>query len=100
MDENGKNTQSAESRRAVNYFALRLAVAGYLVYLGFDILRGHLSGASALSPLLSWLCGVGFTAAALAFAFYSWRRYRRECASAADKSGEAPETDEPSGGEN
>jgi membrane protein implicated in regulation of membrane protease activity len=99
MDGNDRNTQSAENRRAVNFFALRLAVAGYLVYLGFDILRGHISGASALSPLLSWLCGVGFMAAALAFALYSWRRYRRECA-AADKRGEAPGTDEASDGGN
>ena len=99
MDVKERGTQSAEQRRAVNFFALRLAVAGYLAYLGFDILRGHLSGASTISPLLSWLCGVGFMAAALAFGLYSWRRYRRERAPAADERGEAPVTDESSGGE-
>jgi hypothetical protein len=98
MDGNGKNTQSAESRRAVNFFALRLAVAGYLVYLGFDLLRGYLAGGSTLSPLLAWICGPGFMAAGLVFALYSWRRYKRE-RTAAPERGEAPETDEASGGE-
>ena len=98
MDGNGKRDQSGADRRAVNFLMLRLAVAAYLAYLGFDILRGHLSGASTLSPLLSWLCGVGFMAAALVFGLYSWRRYRRESA-AAEARGEAPEADGSSDGE-
>ena len=98
MDGNGKKDQSGTDRRAVNFLTLRLAVAAYLAYLGFDILRGHLSGASTLSPLLSWLCGIGFMAAALAFGVYSWRRYRRELA-AAEARASSPEADGTSDGE-
>ena len=98
MDGNGKRDRGGEDRRAVNFLTLRLAVAAYLGYLGFDVLRGHLSGASTISPLLSWLCGLGFMAAALAFGVFSWRRYRRERA-AAEARGDSPEADGRSDGE-
>ena len=97
MDENDRNRQSADGRRAVNLFALRIAVAAYLVYLGFDIFRNYLIGASTLSPVQAWVFGPGFMVAGLAFAFYSWRRFRRERA-AADERGKALETDERSDG--
>ena len=92
MDDNGRNRSGAESR-AVNFFALRAAVSAYLVYLGFDIFRTWLVGASTLSPTLAWLCGPGFMAAGLLFGLYSWRRYRRERGAAADKSSAGDENE-------
>ena len=80
MDEKEKTGKKDPDNRAFNFFALRAAVAAYLCYLGFDLVRGHLTGASTLSAAVSWGCGLGFVAVGLGFAFYSWRRYRRETA--------------------
>ena len=93
---NGKDPkpQTSAQRRAVNFFALRAAVALYLIYLGFDLFRSYLVGASTLSPTAAWLCGPGFMAAGLLFALYSWRRYRREIAAAAEESAETPAGEE------
>ena len=78
MDENKNNTPAGRDNRSVNLFALRLAAAAYLGYLGFDLLRAYLVGASTLSPAAAWGCGVGFMAAALGIGVYSVLRYRRE----------------------
>ena len=92
MDDN-RQKQTAEGRRAVNLFALRAAVAAYLVYLGFDLFRAYLAGASTLSPTMAWLCGPGFMAAGLGFGVYSYLRYRREKAAAPE--GQSDAADEP-----
>ena len=84
MDDNGKN-RSGSGSRSVNLFALRAAVSAYLIYLGFDLFRAWLVGASTLSPTLAWLCGPGFMAAGLGFGVYSFLRYRRERDAAADR---------------
>ncbi|MBQ7473139.1 MAG: hypothetical protein IJS79_02165 [Oscillospiraceae bacterium] len=94
MDEKNKEKAAAGSSRTVNLFALRLAVAAYLVYLGFDLLRSFLVGASTLSPAAAWGSGVGFMAAGLGFGVYSLLRYRREAAAARNKTegtGKTPE---------
>ena len=88
MDEKNRETSAAKSSRTVNLFALRLAVAAYLVYLGF------LVGASTLSPAAAWGCGVGFMAAGLAFGLYSLLRYRREAAAEKNKTEETGKTPE------
>ncbi len=75
MDEKNRS-----KNRIVNLFALRLAVSAYLAYLGFDLLRAYLVGASTLSPAAAWGCGVGFMAAGLGFGVYSFLHYRRETA--------------------
>ena len=90
MDDRGKDRSGAKNR-SVNLFALRAAVSAYLVYLGFDLFRAYLVGASTLPPTLAWLCGPGFMAAGLCFGLYSWRRYRRERDAAANQT---PPTDE------
>ena len=91
----GKNIKkSADSRRAGNFFAVRLAVAAYLVYLGFDLLRDFLAGASTLSAAAAWGFGLGFMAAGLGFGVYSFLRYRRETAKEkAEETGKTPEGD-------
>ena len=76
MDEKNRETSAAKSSRTVNLFALRLAVAAYLVYLGF------------------WGCGVGFMAAGLGFGIYSLLRYRRETAAEKNKTEETGKTPE------
>ncbi|MDO4862137.1 MAG: hypothetical protein Q3984_05660 [Eubacteriales bacterium] len=94
MDEKNRETSAAKSSRTVNLFALRLAVAAYLVYLGFDLLRTYLVGASTLSPAAAWGCGVGFMAAGLGFGLYSLLRYRREAAAEKNKTEETGKTPE------
>ena len=87
-----ENREQKASNRAVNLFALRAAVSAYLCYLGFDLLRAYLVGASTLSGAVAWGCGVGFMGGGLAFALYSWRRYRREEAERREKAGETGKT--------
>jgi len=93
MDEKNKEKSAVDKNRTVNLFALRLAVAAYLVYLGFDLLRTFLVGASTLSPAAAWGCGVGFMAAGLGFGIYSLLRYRREEAAEkkTEETGKTPE---------
>ena len=98
MDEKEKNKGYGASGRAVNFFALRLAVAAYLVYLGFDLFRSYLAGASTLSPTMAWLCGPGFMAAGIAFGIFSFLRYRRESAAAQERKN-APDGEEKPDGE-
>ena len=85
MNDKNRDNRSGASGKAVNLFALRAAVAAYLVYLGFDLFRSYLAGASTLTPLLAWLCGPGFMAAGLGFGVYSYLRYRREKAAEEEK---------------
>jgi|GEM_PF-2635964 len=94
MDGNNREKSAAGKNRTVNLFALRLAVAAYLVYLGFDLLRTFLVGASTLSPAAAWGCGVGFMAAGLCFGIYSLLRYRREAAAEKNKTEETGKTPE------
>lgn len=93
MDEKNKEKSAVGKNRTVNLFALRLAVAAYLVYLGFDLLRTFLVGASTLPPAAAWGCGVGFMAAGLGFGIYSLLRYRREEAAEkkTEETGKTPE---------
>ena len=94
MDENRRENTAAPKNRTVNFFVLRLAVAAYLAYLGFDLLRAYLVGASSLTPVAAWGCGVGFMAAGLGFGIYSLLRYRREAAAEKNKTEETGKTPE------
>ena len=92
MDEKKKEKDAASKNRSGNFFALRLAVSAYLVYLGFDILRDYLSGVSTLPIVSAWGFGVGFMVAGLGFALYSFLRYRRETAAENAKGEETGKT--------
>ena len=92
MNGDRDNKPTGKDNRSVNLFALRAAVAAYLCYLGFDIFRSYLVGASTLSPTLAWLCGPGFIAAGLGFGIYSFLRYRREKAEAEKRQEETGKT--------
>jgi hypothetical protein len=84
MDDKQKDSAAAKRNRAGGFFALRLAAAAYLAWLGFDLLHSYLAGSSGLPAALAWGSGVGFLAAGLGFGIYSFRRYRRETAEAED----------------
>ncbi len=64
--------------RAGTSATLRAAVALYIIYLGFSIIRGVREGGTSMSPALGWSAGLVFIAAALAFGVYTWKRWRRE----------------------
>lgn len=54
----------------------RGAVALYIIYLGWTILRNCLEGSSTLPLWLGWVAGIGFITAALGFGVYAFKRYR------------------------
>lgn len=56
----------------------RGAVALYIIYLGWTILRGYFDGSSPLPVWVSWTAGIGFITAALAFGVYTLKRYRSD----------------------
>lgn len=62
---------------AVTRLALRVAVAGYLVYLAWRIIGGTLNGTSTITPMLSYVIFAVFCLAAIGFGFYSFREFRR-----------------------
>ena len=63
--------------RAGTRLVLRLAVAGYLVYLAWSILSGALSGETTIPPWGSWAIAAAFTLFALFFSIYSLREFLR-----------------------
>ena len=77
MDSRKPDDDAARKNRAGNTAALRLAVAAYLLYLGWSILRDTVRGTSAMSPVLGWAAGVIFIACAVGFGWYSWKRWVR-----------------------
>ena len=62
--------------KAITMAILRAAVSGYLIYLGFSMIKDHLEGNSTLAPWLTWVCGVFFILGGAAFIWYSWKQYR------------------------
>lgn len=87
--------------RAVTAATLRAAVALYIVYLGWNIIKGVREGGTTMAPWLGWTAGLLFIAAALGFAFYAWKRYRQDVEAARlpvseDSADEGSETEEES----
>ena len=76
MDDRRPEDDAARKSRAGNRAALRLAVAVYLLYLGYSILRDMLTGISSLSPVLGWTAGAAFIVCGLLFGRYSWKRWK------------------------
>ena len=93
MDDRAFEYDAAKRTRANNLAVLRAVVAGYLAWLGFSLIRDFLRGTSTLSPAFAWTAGLVFIAAALAFAFYIWRQWKRELAAARLPKPEANEAD-------
>lgn len=64
--------------RAGTSAALRALVAGYLVYLAWQILRNVRSGETTMTPAVAYAASALFLLAAAAFAVYLIRRWRIE----------------------
>ena len=93
MDDKAYEYDAAKRTRANNLAVLRALVAAYLAWLGFSLIRDCVRGASTLSPAFAWTVGLVFIAAALAFAFYIWRQWKRELAAARLPKPESNEAD-------
>ena len=64
--------------RAGTSATLRALVAGYLVYLAWQILQNVRSGATSMKPAVAYAAAGFFLLAAVAFAVYLIRRWRIE----------------------
>lgn len=63
--------------RAFTGLALRVAVAGYIVYLAWKILTNMLSGSSSIPEWAVWLICIVFGAAAISFCVYAWKFFEK-----------------------
>ena len=69
-----KRYHMVRKNRADTRALLRGLVSAYLLYLGWKLMTGA-GRDPTFSPVLGYLAGGLFAAAALAFGFYTWRRY-------------------------
>lgn len=60
---------------AVTKLTLRLAVAGYLIYLAWKIVGGTLDGTSPIIPWLSYAICAVFILAVIGLGLYSFREF-------------------------
>ena len=74
--------------------SLRAVAVGYLLYLGYTLLRDVLDGTTTLPLWLSVSAAVVFIGVAVAFGFYTWRRYRCDVASALLQDETVPDVEE------
>jgi TRAP-type C4-dicarboxylate transport system permease small subunit len=91
MDHQQGKYDEALRSKAIGTSAIRAVVAGYLVYLGYTLIRDWLRGGSTMSPWVAWGIGLLFCIGGAAFGLYTWKQYR-----AALKAAELPaeETEE------
>lgn len=68
--------------RAGTAATLRAVVSAYIIYIGWNILKGVRDGSSPIPAWAGWLIAFAFIAAALAFAFFTWKTWRRDLAAA------------------
>ena len=79
MQEKNRIEYDVQRRaRAGTGATLRALVAGYLVYLAWQILKGVRSGETTMSPAVGYAAAAFFLLAALAFAVYLVFRWRRD----------------------
>jgi hypothetical protein len=83
----------AKRAKATNAATLRAVVAAYLLYLGGSLIWDMLKGKSTMSPVLAWIAGLGFIAAALAFGYYTWKHWHAEVEAARLTPAEADDDD-------
>ena len=80
--------------RAGTGATLRALVAGYLLYLAWQIVKGVRSGETNMPPALAYGAAVFFTLAAIAFVVYLIRRWREEVKAARLPADEVGQEDE------
>ncbi len=61
--------------KAMTGLVLRLAIAGYIGYLAWQILTGTLKGGSPIPVWGAWLIFAAFIAAGLSFCVYAVKQY-------------------------
>ena len=76
---NGRQNDPQKQTKAGTAAALRLVVAGYLVYLGYKI---AVNENTTMSPVTAKILCAVFIAAALAFGMYTLLRWRKDTAAA------------------
>ena len=64
--------------RAGTGATLRALVAGYLLYLAWQIVKGVRAGETSMSPALAYTAAAFFAIAALSFVVYLIRRWRAD----------------------
>ena len=86
--------------RAGTAATFRAVVAIYIGYLGYKVILGVQDGSSSVPFWAGWAIGLFLIAAALAFCYYTWRRWHIDVEAARIKdmpdSGESDE-EEPDG---
>ncbi len=98
MSDNNRFEYDMQRRaRAGTSAVLRALVAGYLLYLAWQIVKGVRSGETSMSPAVAYLAAGFFALAAAAFLVYLIRRWRAEVETARLPSAE--ETEEAAGEE-
>ncbi len=84
--------------RAGTSATLRALVAGYLLYLAWQIVKGVRTGETSMSPAVAYAAAAFFAIAALAFVVYLIRRWRKEVEAARlpaqTETGETDETEQ------
>ena len=74
--------------RAGTRATLRALVAGYLVYLAWQIVKGVRTGASTMAPAVAWAAAAFFSLAAIAVGVYAFKSWRAELEAARLPDGE------------
>ena len=64
--------------RAGTRATLRAVVAGYLIYLAWQILKGVRTGSSSMAPAVAWVAAAFFALAASAVGIYAFRSWRAD----------------------
>ena len=86
-----------ERARAGTRATFRAVAALYILYLGYQLIRGTVDGSSTLPPWAGWSVGIFFIAAALGFGYYIWKRWRADVEAArippSEKTQEQDQTD-------
>ena len=92
-----QNESDRRKTKITNVATLRIVVAGYLIYLGFSILRDVQKGEPGSLPVwVLWLAGIVFIVFALGFGYYTWRQYQKEIEALRSESAEKnPAEDDP-----
>lgn len=84
MNENNGTPKYDMKRRsrAGTAATLRAIVAIYVAYMVYNVLRGTIDGSSTLPVWAGWVLGIALLAADAVFAYYIWRTYQADLASA------------------
>lgn len=96
-DRNHWEYDEQRRARAGSGAVLRALVAGYLLYLAWQIVNGVRAGETTMSPAVAYGAAAFFTLAAAAFIVYLIRRWRLDLAAArrpASDSQDAEDADE------